>query len=116
MSNCAWKVSGNSNLTMRTMEIAQTLQMGQSVSNVMWKWLSTSALTVERRCIERTYKKPSMKMPVNVIFCALFVFKDHTIGMGRHRTITSVRRLLTPVPIEKVTTLMHLDVLENFAL
>ena len=59
------------------------------------------------RCIERTYKKPSMKIPVNVIFCALFVLRDHTIGMGRHRTRTSVSRLLTPVPIEKVMTLMH---------
>ena len=63
-----------------------------------------------------TYKKPSMKMPVKVIFCALFVFRDHTIGMGRHRTIMSVRRLLTPVPIENLTTLMHFDFMAHFCL
>ena len=100
---------------MRTIEMAQTLN-GQSVSNVTWRWLLVDGSVFWRRFIEMTYKKPSMKIAVNEIFCALFVLRDQTIGMGRHRTMTSVRRLLTPVPIEKVIVLMHLDVLGNFAM
>ncbi len=62
-----------------------------------------------------THKKPSMKMQVKEIFCVRFVLRDQTIGIGRHRTMTSVIRLLTPVPMEKVTVLIHLDVLIFFA-
>ena len=61
-----------------------------------------------------TYKKPSMKIPVKDTFCARVVFRVQTIGIGRHRTIISVIRLLTPVPMEKVKVLMHFDVLMLF--
>ena len=63
-----------------------------------------------------TYKNPSRKIPVNVSFCVRFVLKDQTIGIGKHKTMMSVTRLLTPVPIEKVTVFKHLAVLAFFAL
>ena len=58
-----------------------------------------------------TYKNPSRKIPVNVIFCLRFVLRDQTMGIGKHKTMISVRRLLTPVPMEKVTVLMQCAVL-----
>lgn len=54
-----------------------------------------------------TYQNPSKKMPVKVIFCVRVVLKDQTIGIGKHRTMISVIRLLIPVPMEKVTVFMH---------
>ena len=58
-----------------------------------------------------TYKNPSRNIPVVVIFCVRFCLRDHTIGIGRERTMISVSRLLTPVPIENVTVFMHFAVL-----
>lgn len=64
--------------------------------------------SLDRGSPKTTYKNPSRKIPVNVIFCVRLVLRDHTIGIGKHRTMRSVTRLLTPVPMEKVTVFMHL--------
>lgn len=52
-----------------------------------------------------TYKEPSKKIPVNVTFCVLFVWRVQTIGIGTARTIISVSKLVTPLAIAKVITL-----------
>ena len=61
--------------------------------------------------MSRTYKNPSKKIPVKINFCVRFVCKNQTIGIGKQRIITSVSKLVTPLPTENATKSMNFGLL-----
>lgn len=77
---------------MRMMETAQTLQMKVRISPYERTLPAMAQLT---------HKKPRKNIPVSVHFCARLVCRVQTIGIGRHRIMISVRRLVIPLPTEK---------------
>lgn len=110
-SKCPLKHPGCTNSTIRTMEIAQTLREDilSAKLPLIRSWIIVTVYW-RRTSPKKTYKKPSKKTPSIRVFWARFILRDQTIGIGRHKIMKSVRRLLILVAMPKATMFMHLAV------